>query len=525
MQWLSTSWPGRSIALSIAVLLVAFLPCQVIAVPRSGELQLHVVDAETGKPLACRIHLKNERGRPRKVPKKPFLEDHFVFKSPLQLVLREGNYTFEVECGPEYKTRTGHFKMDRGGTDSKTLHMQRFVNMADEGWYSGDLYVHRPVKDIDLLMEAEDLYLAQVITWSDRKNEWNRSRDQLADREPKHTERHFAICGGRDTRESGGIAIFPLSTGKTKLPETGFPATTGGTAAQYPPTMELAMVWRDQEPVWIDAESPATRDLPLWVAHDLIDSVRLANHRYTRGGIAKQTLNAFPRDPKQYPGANGLGHWCENIYYQLLESGVRIPPTAGSGSGDVGNPLGHNRVYVYGGESFSPTEWWKGLKEGRVIVTNGPLLRALVNGQPPGHIFQGKPGETLKLQPEVKLSLKEKADYLEIVKNGRVVQAVNLGKGAGGKLPPLAFNESGWFLVRVRASSDNTHHFATTGPFYVEFDEPRISRRAADFFGDWVAREANSLATDDPERWRKMQRYYEQAEDFWEKKAAQSTTD
>jgi len=160
-----------------------------------------------------------------------------------------------------------------------------------------------------------------------------------------------------------------------------------------------------------------------------------------------------------------------------------------------------------------------------VIVTNGPLLRALVNGQPPGHIFQGKPGETLKLQPEVKLSLKEKADYLEIVKNGRVVQAVNLGKGAGGKLPPLAFDESGWFLVRVRASSDNTHHFATTGPFYVEFDEPRISRRAADFFGDWVAREANSLATDDPERWRKMQRYYEQAEDFWEKKAAQSTTD
>ncbi len=520
-------WPFNILTYTplLTVLLVASVPIPVMAVPRSGELELHVVDAKTGKPLACRIHLKNGRGRARKVPKQPFLEDHFVFESPIRLTLREGNYTFEAECGPEYKTQTGHFKMERGGTDSKTLRMQRFVNMAKEGWWSGDLHVHRPVKDINLLMEAEDLYLSQVVTWSNRKNEWKRGRDQLADQPQQKRKRYFSICAGRDIRKSGGLAIFPLATSKTQLPEKGFRLPANGGTKQHPPTIELAAAWRDQEPVWIDAESPASRDLPLWVAHGLIDSVRLANYRYTRSGIEKQAPSAFPRDQKQYPGANGLGHWCEHIYYQLLECGLQIPPSAGSGSGDVGNPVGHNRVYVYCGDSFSPTHWWEGLKKGQVIVTNGPLLRVLVNEKPPGHVFRGKADETLKLQPEVKLSVKERVDYLEVVKNGRVVQAINLGKGAGGKLPPIVFDESGWFLVRVRASSDTTHRFATTGPFYVAFEEPRISRQATDFFVDWVAAEKNSLEAKDPETSSQVQRYYERAADYWKKKAAQATTD
>lgn len=33
--------------------------------------------------------------------------------------------------------------------------------------------------------------------------------------------------------------------------------------------------------------------------------------------------------------------------------------------------------------------WWEGLREGKVVVTNGPL-RPKVNGQPPGHVFQAK---------------------------------------------------------------------------------------------------------------------------------------
>ena len=527
MQYTGNAW--SQLILSVAMT-GAILPAPADAVPRSGELQLHVIDDATGKPLACRMHLKNDRGRPRKAPKAPFLVDHFIFESPISLVLREGNYTFEAECGPEYKTRTGHFKMERGGTDTKTLRMRRFVDMAAEGWYAGDLYVRRPVRDIEKLMQAENLAFVQVISWSDTMNNWKRSTDQLTDlrRENRDPQLLFSICAGRDTRASGGLSIFPLADDNTRLPENGFPIDR--LREDHPPAVELAQSWQAGEPVWIDAESPDTRDLPVWVAHGLVNSVRLAHHRYTRAGLKKEPPtppSCVPRDQDQYPGVNGLGHWCETIYYRLLESGLRIVPTAGSGSGDVGNPIGHNRVYVYLGSDTPMTKdaWWEGLRKGQVMVTNGPMLRVLVHGQPPGHVFRGNPGETLRLEPDIKLSVKERVDYLEIVKNGRVIRAVNLGKGAGGELPPITFEQSGWFLVRVRASSNQTHRFATTGPFYVEFETPRISQTATNFFGQWLAKQAVKLAQEDPENWQKLQPYYEQAAVFWKQRATAATVD
>ena len=162
-------WSAHRFAI-LAIVLVASL-FAASAAARSGKLMLQVIDADSGAPLAFRMHLKNARGRSRKIPKAPFYDDHFVFRSPLPLTLPEGNYTFEVECGPEYHTQTGHFTMERSGNDTKTLKMKRFVDMAGEGWWAGDLYVDRRLKDLDLLMQAEDLHLARVVTWSDKKSE------------------------------------------------------------------------------------------------------------------------------------------------------------------------------------------------------------------------------------------------------------------------------------------------------------------------------------------------------------------
>ena len=508
----------------LLVTLFLLLPTAIEAAPRSGTLELRVIDADSGVPLACRMHLKNDRGRPRKAPKTPFFEDHFVFRSPLQLTLREGNYTFEVECGPEYHTQTGHFTMERGGTDTKTLKMKRFVDMAKEGWWAGDFYVHRQVKDIDLLMQAEDLHLAQVVTWSDQKNELERARDQWAALTQRHAERQFEIVAGRDSRKSGGLAVFPLASSKENFPPDVVQQLAGSTE-EYPPGLVFAQKWRAQGPVWIDAESPTVRDLPVWVALGLIDSVRLAHHRYTRSGIVPQESSVRPRDDTRYAGTVGLGRWSDHVYYQLLECGLRIPPTAGSGSGDVDSPPGHNRVYVHCEHAFSPQKWWQGLRAGQVVVTNGPLLRARIEGQLPGHIFQGKPGETLRLQPEVQLSAKEKLDYLEVVKNGQLIHSVALHSGRGGKLPALTFTQSGWMLIRVRSQDGNNYRFATTGPFYVEFEGPRISRTAARFFADWVAERAADIKFPDPQQQREVHSYHAEAEKYWQEKIEQANAE
>ena len=82
----------------------------------------------------------------------------------------------------------------------------------------------------------------------------------------------------------------------------------------------------------------------------------------------------------------------------------------------------------------------------------------------------------------------DRVTYLEIVRDGRVENEVRLDKWKemGGKLPPVKFTESGWFLVRAVTEQSKTYRYAMTAPYYVEIgEERRISRASAQFFVDW----------------------------------------
>jgi hypothetical protein len=519
-------WQNLSNLLQIPVCMMILgllaLESRALAAPRSGELEITVVDADTNEPMACRMHLKNARGRPRKAPKLPFLKDHFCFDGTLSMTLREGNYTFELECGPEYYTRTGHFSMDRAGSDTKTVSMKRIVDMSAEGWWAGDLHVHRRPEDIELLMRAEDLHVAQVVTWSDKKDDLARKRVSAELLTSFDTQRYYRILAGRDGRASGGLSLFNLDKPLLAL------RADHGATAEYPPGIQLAEESGENKNVWFEAETLMAQDLPVWVAHNRLDSVRLANHRYTRDGYINQEPSDRPRNSSIYAEANGLGRWSEFIYYQLLNCGLRIPPSAGSGSGDVPNPPGYNRVYVYCGKDFSYERWWEGLRAGRVVVTNGPLLRPLVEGQRPGHVFEGQAGKTLHLQPELKLATKDPIEYLEVVKNGRVENIVRLDEEAvrKGRLPRLTFDTSGWFLIRAVTNSGTTYRFASSGPYYVEFpNQPRISRKAAQFFCDWVEQRMGKLEIEDRDQSQQVRAYHRRATDFWQDLRNRATTD
>jgi len=140
--------------------------------------------------------------------------------------------------------------------------------------------------------------------------------------------------------------------------------------------------------------------------------------------------------------------------------------------------------------------WWKNLRAGQVVVTNGPLIRdPRLNGELPGHVFRADAGQTVQLQATLNLSIRETVDYLEIVKDGAVVHQVRLQDWAdsGGRLPLVEFDRSGWILVRAVTSNPKTYRLASTGPWYVEVaGQRRISRKAAQFFFDWVYERARA---------------------------------
>ena len=167
--------------------------------------------------------------------------------------------------------------------------------------------------------------------------------------------------------------------------------------------------------------------------------------------------------------------------------------------------------------------WWEALRGGRVMITNGPLIRPNVNDELPGHVFKADAGQAIELLVGLTLSTREKIRYLEVVKNGRSEFEVNLDdfKSSGGKLPPLKFDESGWFLVRAVTENSQTYRYASTGAYYVEIgDRPRISRRSAQFFLDWTNKRAAEITdaakTDNSPVGQSARRYLDQARTYWQ---------
>ena len=230
--------------------------------------------------------------------------------------------------------------------------------------------------------------------------------------------------------------------------------------------------------------------MPAWLAGGQLDAVNLINHHALRDDVLDNEKDGRPRDRSLFPGRTGNGRWAEAVYYHALNCGLRIPPAAGSGSGENDNPVGTNRVYVYCGDKFSDEAWWEGLEAGRVFVTNGPLLRPAVEGHPPGYVFRLDEGAPLTLEIALDLATRVPVEYLQIVKNGTVENEVRLVDWTKqkGRLPPLHFDESGWFLVRAVTTNQRTYQFASSGPYYVEkAGRPRVSRRSVQFFLDWIA--------------------------------------
>ncbi len=478
--------------------------------PPIGEFEIRVVDADTGEFLPVRMHLRDPRGRPVHPPQTPFWKDHFAVPGRIILQLRPGKYTFEMERGPEYKIRSGHFTITRGDADSHEVTMERFVDMKSEGWWSGDLHIHRPADEIEQLMQAEDLHVAPVITWWNERNAWAKKAPPNPLLVHFDKNRWYHLMAGEDERGGGALLFFNLSA---PLPIT-------GSQREYPSSCDFLKLARQHPEVHVDIEKPFWWDMPLWIASGMVDSIGLCNNHLQRDGMLDNEAWGKPRDTISYPSPLGNGLWSQDIYYQLLNAGIRIPPSAGSASGVLPNPVGYNRVYVHCGESLDHAAWWENLRAGQVVVTNGPLIRdPRANGELPGHIFRAEEGQSVELQATLNLSLRDKVEYMEVIKDGEIAHQVRLHEWAAssGRLPLVVFEQSGWMLIRAVTNNSKTFRFASTGPFYVQIGtERRVSRSACQFFLDWVYERARQLKLADDEQQESVMRYHRFARDYWQ---------
>lgn len=496
--------------LSVWLLLVG-LPSSLLA----DTLNVRVVD-ETRQPTACRIHLTDDDDVAHYPDDLPSYRDHFVCPGAAQLSLSPGVYQYIIERGPEYAPVAGSVEITAGEASTASAQLKRIANMAKRGWWSGDLHIHRDVAETPLHLQAEDLHIGPVITWWNERNAWREQSVPGTTLRRVDGNRFYDVMAGEDEREGGALLYFGLQE----------PLPLPGDARQhpeFPSPMRLVELARQRENVWIDIEKPFWWDVPLWLASGKMNSIGIANNHMCRSTMLNNEAWGKSRDRERLSSPTGNGYWTQEIYYHILNSGFRTPPSAGSASGVLPNPVGYNRVYVHLGPEIDYRQWWRGLAAGRSFVTNGPLLICRTNGEFPGYVFQSETDENLSLH--VELISWDHVPAIEIIHNGQVVQTIPLARGPDEQFTKatvhvdLHVRETGWFLVRAITDRTDTFRFASTAPFYVEVGgvKSRRSRTSIDFFLQWleqrIARVPAKLS--DASQLRAVLAHHEAAQHSW----------
>jgi Tol biopolymer transport system component len=201
------------------------------------------------------------------------------------------------------------------------------------------------------------------------------------------------------------------------------------------------------------------------------------------------------------------------VWYRLLNLGFRV--TAAGGTDAMANyaslrgPVGANRVYVdMARKPRDPAArrdtWLEGLKAGRTMATNGPLLGLTVGEHGPGDEIV-LPDGSHELEYSGFLRSVVPVDHLELVYNGEVVDTVALrgDRTTADVAGRITVKGSGWLLLRawnVRSHPliFDLYPYATTNPAYLTVGgKPPRSAADAEYFIAWIERIRDSASEHD----------------------------
>ncbi len=497
---------------SIAALWALFFPGRLFA---SGTLTIVVQDEETKLPVSAQIEIFRGNEGGTRMPVRRVVPDGagVVIDRKLEVSFPEGAYSFRLTRGPEYRVIRGNFSLQRESLDEHKTLLPRMIHMREHGWTSGDACVLASPHSLPLRMAAEDLHVAAALGSVEAK--------PIAGRDAKDPPSNEPSWIREDVSHDRGLLFYGLSDQANQIEDV----------LKSPVAARLTALGEDAQRTKVVIENPFAWELPVWLASDRIDGIFVLGDWLH---LEKKILT--PKDGRGPQGARTehpteLGRWAEKIYWNLLEAGFRIPPLAGSGSDSERTPVGYNRMYVAKPmdsyreqlpESHASVEseddWWAGAFAGHSVATNGPMLQPLLNGEIPGHVFTAASGETLTLQPELSLTVRDPVDYLEVIHNGEVFYSARLDEfaKAGGKIPEMEIRESSWVMIRVVTLYEDHFRAAMSAPWYVDFDhQPRKTEAGVAFFQNWLTEYESRLKKLPADELAKHVPYIRAARAFW----------
>ncbi len=467
-----------------------------------------VVDADTGRPLPCRLYIQAEQGnwhfprsassegsavayRRQRSDKSKSVEMHSTLSAhPFTAELPPGRYTLTVERGKEYLPFSRQMTLDKEPVDI-SLPLKRWVSIQERKWFSGDTHVHRSLEELPNVMLAEDLNVAfPLLYWVTEAF----APPKAGPRSPKAD-----VAPGVIAVDPTHV-IYPLNTEYEIFSVNKKPHMLGAffglnhrtvLSRGVPPIKQVAeQIHQEGGLIEMDKHNwPWSMALVPIVKPDLYE---LANNHMWRTDFAFSDWAEPPPDYMQVErsgkGVTERG-WIDYTlrnYYALLNCGFRLRPTAGTASGVHPVPLGFGRVYVHCPEGFSYPAWLRGLNEGRSFVTTGPMLLVEVNGQHPGHTFK-LPQMSQEFRVQGTALSAQPLATVEIIVNGEVVRRLTPqndkleGAGHGSSIDEqLKVVGSSWLAIRCFEEREGRRvRFAHTGPIHIDVaDKPLRPRKA-----------------------------------------------
>jgi hypothetical protein len=478
----------------------------------SAKVTFRVLDWND-KPTTGSFVIKDERQRVYPSQAKRLAPDFFfhpqVYRADGESVaLPPGKYTIEYSRGPEYRKRTQSLQIADNAPRTLTFRLERWIDPADLGWYSGDHHIHaagcahyeRPTEGVypeDMIRHVigEDLKIGSVLTWGPG---WYFQKTFFEGKDNKvstddHRIRYDVEVSGHPSSHTGHLLLlrlkdqdFPGTKRIEDWPSWGLPilrwgkeqgAITGYTHSGWGLSLKEEKLPSYEMPPF---DGIGANEYVVTVTHGLTDVISTADTPYA---------------------------WELNVWYHALNVGYR---TRISGETDFpciyGERVGLGRSYVRQ-KKLDYDDWVVGLREGRNYASDGKshLIDFRVNGieMGAGTDVELSAQGTVKVTARLAAFLDEKPNDairklrydqkpywdverarignsrkvpVEVIVNGQVVDRKEME--ADGELRDVEFSvpvqRSSWIALRILPSSH-------TNPVWVTVDgKPvRASKKSA----------------------------------------------
>lgn len=310
------------------------------------HLTVKVVDADSGQPIPCRVYLHGSNGQPyyfsstsdegtafryqkQNWINKQSTEYHTTVSAhPCTTTVPAGNYTLIVERGKSYFPHRQQIEVSDGDVVA-SVSLQRWIDPAALGWYSGDTHIHRELHELRNVVMAEDLNvvfpLTNWVTFSDTPpSAGDKNLDILADELIRVDDRH--VIWPRNTE----YEIFTVGKQRHTLGALFVLGHKGALQQTVPPWKPVVDAAREADPhVLFDMDKlawPFAMTLPVIAPNATYELVN--NHIWRTEFAFREWYTPTPPfiQPPFGGTEGGENEWIDftlGMYYTLLNCGFR----------------------------------------------------------------------------------------------------------------------------------------------------------------------------------------------------------